>query len=131
MEIYRHPDTQSSGPNLPYRKTFDIYSLGLILVEIALWQPIVSVMGIESTVDRSPCAVVDIQHRWLVSEPELLKRVRGEAGDRYSAVVETCLKGRDAFGIDRKDMETSAMTGLTIQRQFKCKVVRVLEEIVV
>lgn len=131
MEVYRHPDTQSSGAILPYRKTFDIYSLGLVLVEIALWRPIVSIMGIDETVDRSPRATVDIQKRWLVSEPRLFKCVRGEVGNRYTNAVETCLKGRDAFAIDRRDIETSAATGLTIQREFNSRIVRILAEIVV
>lgn len=131
MEVYRHPDTQSSGANLPYRKTFDIYSLGLVLVEIALWRPIVSIMGIEATVDRSPRATIDIQKRWLVSEPGLFKCMRGEVGKRYTDAVETCLKGRDAFAIDRRDTETSAATGLTIQREFNNRIVRILAEIVI
>ncbi|ERF69458.1 hypothetical protein EPUS_07273 [Endocarpon pusillum Z07020] len=41
MEVYRHPETQLEGPMLPYRKTFDIYSLGLVMAEIALWRPLV------------------------------------------------------------------------------------------
>ena len=72
MEVYRHPDTQLDGLMLSYRKTFDIYSLGLILVEIALWKPIVSIMGIEETIDRSPRATSNVQERWLTSEPGLL-----------------------------------------------------------
>jgi Prion-inhibition and propagation len=131
MEVYRHPDTQLDGPMLSYRKTFDIYSLGLILVEIALWKPIVSVMGIEETVDQSPRATSNVQERWLTSEPGLLISLRAEVGEKYAGVVETCLKGRDAFGIDRKDAETSANTGMTIQREFNTKVVRSLAEIVV
>ena len=131
MEVYRHPDTQLDGPMLSYRKTFDIYSLGIILVEIALWKPIVSIMGIEETVDRSPRATSNVQERWLTSEPGLFIWLRAEVGEKYAGAVETCLKGRDAFGIDRKDAETSADTGMTIQRKFNAKVVRLLAEIVI
>ena len=131
MEVYRHPDTQSDGPTLSYRKTFDIYSLGLILVELAFWKPIVSIMGIEETVDRSPRATSNVQERWLTSEPGLFKSLRAEVGDKYVGAVELCLKGRDAFGIDRKDAETSADTGMRIQREFNAKIVRVLAEIVI
>ncbi|KAL8964697.1 MAG: hypothetical protein Q9183_004274, partial [Haloplaca sp. 2 TL-2023] len=34
-ELYVHPDYQGSGSKGTYRKTFDIYSLGIILLEIA------------------------------------------------------------------------------------------------
>lgn len=131
MEVYRHPDTQLDGPTLPYRKTFDIYSLGIILAEIALWEPIVSIMGIQETMDRSRKATSGVQERWLASEPRLLESLRAEVGEKYAGAVETCLQGRDAFAIETKDTETSADTGMIIQRGFNAKVVRPLAEIVV
>lgn len=131
MEVYRHPDTQLDGLMLPYRKTFDVYSLGLVLAEIALWEPIVSIMGIQETMDRSRKATSGVQERWLASEPRLLDSLRAEIGEKYAGAVETCLKGRDAFAIERKDAETSADTGMLIQRGFNAKVVRPLAEIVV
>ena len=131
MEVYRHPDTQLDGPTLPYRKTFDIYSLGLILAEIALWEPIVSIMGIQETMDRSGKATSGVQGRWLASEPKLLDSLRAEVGEKYAGAVETCLQGRDAFAIETKDTETSADTAMIIQRGFNAKVVRPLAEIVV
>lgn len=131
MEVYRHPDTQLDGPMLPYRKTFDIYSLGLVLAEIALWEPVVSIMGVQKTMDRSRKATSGVQERWLASEPRLLESLRAEAGEKYAGAVETCLQGRDAFAIPREDTETSADTGRVIQRGFNAKVVRPLAEIVV
>ena len=131
LQVYRHPDTQPEGPRLPYRKTFDIYSLGLILMEIAFWKPMVSIMGIEATVDRYPTSTLSIQQRLLSSEPEFLQSLRAEVGDRYAEAVETCLKGRDAFGVERKDTETSANTGIVIQREFNARVVMSLPKIVI
>ena len=131
MQVYRHPDTQLDGLMLPYRKTFDIYSLGLILAEIGLWEPIVSIMGIQDTMDKSPKWTRGVQERWLTSEPRLLDSLRAEVGEKYTSTVETCLKGRDAFAIARKDTETSVDTGMIIQRGFNAKVVRRLAEIVI
>ncbi|KAL8694793.1 MAG: hypothetical protein Q9218_000639 [Villophora microphyllina] len=131
MEVYRHPDTQIDGPMLPYRKTFDIYSLGLVLVEIALWEPIVSIMSIQNSVDRSRKATSSVRERWIASEPRLLDALRAEMGEKYAGAVETCLKGRDAFEIETKDAETSADTGMVVQRGFNAKVMRPLAEIVV
>jgi hypothetical protein len=45
-EIYRHPDYQGLLPS-GARKTFDIYSLGIILIEIALWKQIKDVFPSE------------------------------------------------------------------------------------
>ena len=131
MEVYRHPDTQRGGLMLPYRKTFDIYSLGLVLAEIALWRPLVSIMGIETTVDQSPRFASSIQERWLASEPKLLRSLRADVGEKYAEAVETCLKGRIAFDVEQRDAETSTDTGMKIQRGFNAKVVRPLAEIVV
>ena len=131
MEVYRHPDTQVDSGKLPYRKTFDIYSLGLVLAEIALWEPIVSIMGIQEIMDRSSQATSGVQERWLASEPRLLESLRAEVGEKYAGAVETCLQGRDAFAIETKDTETSADTGMIIQRGFNARVVRPLAEIVV
>ena len=90
-----------------------------------------SIMGIEKTVDRSSRATSTVQERWLTSQPGLLISLRTEAGEKYAAAVETCLTGRDAFGIDRKDAETSVNTDIAIQRDYNPKIVRSLTEIVV
>ena len=37
---YIHPDYLGSKRNLGYRKTYDIFSLGIILIELAYWKPI-------------------------------------------------------------------------------------------
>lgn len=37
-DIYRHPDRQQS-PTQPFNKLHDIYALGVVLLEIGLWQP--------------------------------------------------------------------------------------------
>ena len=124
LEVYCHPDTQLDGLMLSYRKTFDIYSLGLVLVEIALWEPIVSIMEIQNTVDQSRKATSSIQERWLAAEPRLLYSLRAEVGEKYAGAVETCVKGRDDYAIERRDAETSADTGMIIQRGYNARVVR-------
>ena len=131
MEIYRHPAAQVRGPKLEYRKTFDIYSLGLVLAEIALWEPIMSIMNMETTDDPSPPATRGVRERWLASEPRLLESVQAEVGDRYAGAVEACLKGGEAYGITAHNIETSSDTGRKIQRGFSAKVVRPLAEILI
>lgn len=37
-DIYRHPERQGQ-PTTPFKKIHDIYSLGVVLLEIGLWEP--------------------------------------------------------------------------------------------
>lgn len=131
MEVYRHPDIQMNGPRLYYRKTFDIYSLGIILIEIAHWRPIASIVAIEDSIERFPSATSDIRQRWLELEPLLHNTLRAEIGERYAGAVRTCIAGRDSFGIAKSDLETSTSTSMVIQQGFNAKVVKSLHEIVV
>lgn len=43
--IYQHPDRQGSNPNADYIMQHDIYSLGVCLLEIGLWESFVSKEG--------------------------------------------------------------------------------------
>ena len=107
MEVYRHPDIQMNGPVLYYRKSFDIYSAGIVLIEIAHWRPLASVMGIEESINVSPKATSDVQERLLSLEPSLLRDLQAEVGNKYASAVRTCIAARDSFGVPRVDLETS------------------------
>lgn len=47
-DLYSHPEYQGVYRENGFRKTFDIYSLGIVLIEIAYWQSIASIMGFET-----------------------------------------------------------------------------------
>ncbi|EXJ71363.1 uncharacterized protein A1O5_05170 [Cladophialophora psammophila CBS 110553] len=130
-EVYLHPDAQFNRPPLYYRKTFDIYSLGIVLKKISYWKPIVSIVGIENDADSSPLSTSTLRTRLLDNKSSLLAGVRAEAGDRFEAAVKACIEGRDAYGIHCADRETSAGTSIKIQQGFTSLAVRVLDEIVV
>jgi hypothetical protein len=131
MEVYHHPEIQMNGLILYYRKTFDIYSLGIVLIGIAHWRSIASVMGIEETIDVSPKTTSDVQERLLSSKPILLRTLQAGIGDKYASVVMACLAATDSFGISRVDLETSASTSMVIQQGFNAKVVRILRSLVI
>ena len=46
-ELYVHPNLQGSGTKGTYRKTFDIYSLGIVPLEIAVWTKVENIVGIQ------------------------------------------------------------------------------------
>lgn len=129
-EIYCHPDIQQDRPNPPYyRKTYDIYSLGLVLIEIALWEPIENVMGV-TDLTNSPEDAWEIQERLLAAESPVMKKVQSRVGNKFHDAIIICIKGRDVFGISPDDHEVDGETPMILQKGFKRSVVDQLRDIV-
>ena len=89
MSIYLHPDLRIAGPSErpKYMRRYDIYSLGLVLVEIGFWSKLGSLM--KSKLGSSP-----EQFR----EAIILKceaQLAHFMGVRYKDLVVNCLKGDD------------------------------------
>jgi len=40
FDIYQHPDRQQGVGSKRYEKVYDVYSLGVVLLELGLWQPL-------------------------------------------------------------------------------------------
>ena len=83
---YQHPDYREKG--LRFCARYDYYSLGLLLLEIGLWESFVG-----SRLDGR--SAMGWTERIL---GVLVPRLRVTMGTRFQAVVETCLKG--GFGGD-------------------------------
>ncbi|KAL2801531.1 prion-inhibition and propagation-domain-containing protein [Aspergillus granulosus] len=105
--LYRHPlahgDIAPEGTG-GFKKTFDIYSLGIVLLEVSLWKPLNRVLGIESeNVQRHflPGATKKIRAT-LLQEGRFLSLVRAAAGNILGDVVRVCLEG---FGEGERDIE--------------------------
>lgn len=125
-EIYRHPDYQGMKPE-PARKTFDIYSLGIVLIEIALWQSIGTIMKKDYAGDLH--AIKAVKNELLDTKPEYLEQVRSSVGDRYHSVVLRCLQGSQGFDIEFDDIETSLDSSAKLHRQYTQHVVNELRDI--
>jgi hypothetical protein len=63
--------------------------VGIVLIEIAHWRSIASVMGIEESINVSPKATSDVQERLLSLESILLRALQAEVGDKYASAVKT------------------------------------------
>lgn len=124
-EIYRHPDYQGVKPPSA-RKTYDIYSLGIVLIEIALWQSIGTIMQKDYAGDLKKIHAV--KNELLDTKPEYLEQVRSSAGDRYHMVVLRCLQGSHGFNIEFDDIETSLESSAKLQRQYTQYVVNELRD---
>lgn len=85
--IYRHPaDPRATGDaQSKYAFQFDLYSLGLILVEIGLWVPLADIFKPKYTLEDWKIRIEDI---WV-------KRLAAKCGSAYMRVVRDCLSAAD------------------------------------
>ncbi|KAJ5549397.1 hypothetical protein N7513_006631 [Penicillium frequentans] len=134
--IYQHPDRQGTSPDTDYVMQHDIYSLGVCLLEIGLWESFVSSEGQAnislSGFDRDPSAFnrnsMLKEHFTALAKAQLPIRM----GERYAEVVINCLSCMDEtnedFG-DATDFEDD--DGILIGVKYIEKVLFSLSEITV
>lgn len=95
QDLYRHPDSLGIWRET-YRKAFDVYSLGLVLLEIGLWK---------SVQDFHRPKYTPALFRDKVILTGIVPKLGGKTGRRYQAVVERCL--RSHLAEDRDEVEKS------------------------
>ncbi|KAI4172506.1 MAG: hypothetical protein LQ343_003500 [Gyalolechia ehrenbergii] len=117
-ELYMHPNYQGPGTKGLYRKTFDIYSLGIILLEIAYWQPIEEILGLNMDSLTFFDDIKSIRETLLEPGAKVMETLKANLGDRYAGAVRGCLQGRSAFGIREGEREADVGTGARLQRGF-------------
>ena len=119
QDIYRHPDVQGSAIRDPcsggFKKVHDVYSLGVILVEIALWRPIDEILGIENVRKVKSARIKGVRAE-ILGTREYLDDLQAEAGDMYRNVCAACLKGE--FGA------TDGKEGVSEEARFREEVVQ-------
>ncbi|KAI1441661.1 prion-inhibition and propagation-domain-containing protein [Annulohypoxylon stygium] len=102
-DLYRHPEVQLDVPRdgeYGYKAKHDVYSLGVILMEIGLWQPIHQFLGISlNHFIRRP---VVIGVRGCLLKPESLAMLESETGERYTNAVKLCLTGNQGNLANRR-----------------------------
>ena len=128
-ELYVHPDYQGDNAVGSFQKTFDVYSLGVVLLEIAYWQPIQKIMAIADPERPKPSELSDIRGRILERNSLFLQKVRAHTGDRFHEALASCVEGPKAFGLGENDDDAELVPGATLQREFTKKVVENLGEI--
>ena len=128
LMLYVHPNYQGYEAKGTYRKTFDIYSLGIILLEIAHWKRIETILDID-THTAKPAHLKAVRERLLQPGSASLAFVRENLGDRYHTAVRSCIEGRSAFGVGDGESEADVQTGARLQHRFTTLVVDALESI--
>ncbi|KAK0644255.1 hypothetical protein B0T16DRAFT_417396 [Cercophora newfieldiana] len=112
IRMYSHPDAHAeSASKQQYRPEFDIYSLGLVLLEIGLWRTIDTIW--------KQCQG-DAGFRLMV-RTEYCDRLLGKMGEVYWRVVQRCLN--DDFGVGKESTDGD----LSLRESFEKNVVCELE----
>ncbi len=141
--LYRHPQRQGLSLQFDYEMRHDIYSLGVCLLEIGLWESFVD-YGANSSVPVLGRGLAvsggDMSGPDLLKDPEwakdyLLSLARGpplrrQMGTVYGRVVETCLTCLDKDNVDFGDeKEFQDEDGVAVDVRYIEKVLMKLGEI--
>jgi hypothetical protein len=124
-DMYCHPLYQGAGPKQPYQKTFDIYSLGLVLLEIAFWKPIESIVELQGHSSNRTSAE-SIRNELMQADSEYMEELRARMGDNYQRAVSVCIIGRTSLDVDEDADETDVLVAAKLQRTFMERVVDVI-----
>lgn len=125
--IYRHTLVLSEG-NGASKITHDWYSFGIVLLEIALWMPIDSILMIDLERARFQ-QVWLVKERLLKTEPQHLKLVRSLLGNTVESVIRVCLEGSVALGFDDSCDEDKIEVKIDLKEKYHELVVEKLVQI--
>lgn len=120
-DYYKHPQLLRHSTTRSH-KSHDIYALGIVLVELALWQPIETVMETILGKPLTTSQIPRIQER-LVGAPfgdaaNVWAVVAAQAGEVYAAVTKRCIEGGASLGIDPSADQADPVVNASLQRVF-------------
>lgn len=138
-DLYRWPGIQRQPPTeRNSRKTYDLYSLGLVLLEIAHWKPLREILLLGPK-DGPDVSLKDskLVRDWLLgfqgrerfadaNKPNPLDELKNIMGDRYWRAVTTCIwaHGDKGFGVGEHDEQSNdSDVGTLLQEAFTVGVV--------
>lgn len=94
-DLYRHPDALGRS-DARSRKSWDVFSLGIVLIEIAFWKPIGDILDLHAS-QRDARSRLRKVRKMLLADG-FLNSVGVEAGERYEDVVRHCIAGGMLLG---------------------------------
>lgn len=122
-DLYRHP-ALLIPPAARSSKLHDIYSMGLVLAEIALWKPIEEIVSIE--IRRSKLS--SVRGRMLDLKIDVMGAIAFQVGETYANAVASCIHGIERM--EGQD-ESSPAEQVEIQRMFLESVVDKLRSVAI
>jgi hypothetical protein len=91
LDYYQHP-AKHADPKRLYRHAYDVYSLGILLLEVGLWEKLKNYEDSRSGYNENPDYDEEDHYerrRWICRE--YLDRLRWACGDTYADVVLSCI----------------------------------------
>jgi serine/threonine protein kinase len=82
FDVFQHPDRLQGASSPRYIKTYDVYSLGVLLLEVGFWEPLRTIA--ENLTRDDPAG-------WARELSELVPQLGARAGERYQSLVAWCL----------------------------------------
>lgn len=119
-DVYKHPQTLG-GARLRSKKSDDMYSLGVVLVEIAHWRSIIDIFSVPKDTRAARTMVKSIRDKLL--EREFSEDIEGKTGELYQEAVRRCLTGGEELGLDKNADETDPEVGAAMYEVFSREVV--------
>jgi len=119
-DIYRHSSTLGVNRER-YSKSHDIYSLGVVLIEVAFWQQIHTFL--ELPVSQRPSDKTNRAARRTLRSDNTFKELEGLVGETSKGVVERCILGGHHIGLKEGSDETDQHVGADIQKVFSEEIV--------
>ena len=111
-DMYRHPDSLNRA-SARSRKAYDVYSLGIVLIEIAHWRRIDDIVKIPEEARAANRTIRNI--RTVLLRDDSRKEIEASVGDEYSRVVRTCLTNNEEMQDEaREDDSTSGAHSLQV-----------------
>lgn len=109
-DLYRHPQRQGLNPEDAYIMQHDIYSLGVCLLEVGIWQSFVTFNNEAKAYPSAllPSHVASREHAGAVEVKDSLvslakNKLPGRMGDTYTGIVVNCLTCLDEDNADFGD----------------------------
>ena len=81
-----------------YRKTYDIYSLEILLLELAYWQPVQDFLRFPDQPAKEGDAKL-FREQLLAPSSKYVKELSARVGDKIPTAIMACLEGEKAFDI--------------------------------
>ncbi|RTE68824.1 hypothetical protein BHE90_016795 [Fusarium euwallaceae] len=138
-DLYRHPAAQSSCPHQQYQKSYDMYSLGIVLIEIANWKRIENIMDLGDVKNLGPPVLQSTRHRLLgeldaqagkrlAGSGSCLEAIGSELGEAYQHMVEICLRS-DEMEEPAFSNESKGSIAIRLQRVVESRLVKKLRQL--
>ncbi|KAI1646671.1 uncharacterized protein F4817DRAFT_339929 [Daldinia loculata] len=85
FDIFQHPDRLKGSNSARYNKTYDIYSLGVVLLAIGFWEPLSKILEPHAIDKSNPAS-------WAQQLSQVAPNLRFRVGQKYRRVVQWCIE---------------------------------------